>query len=82
MPTLGLLCPYSGSLLTLVRSTQEADRRFGALLTNEHAMGLVLATGNVGTALEQEPEEATMFVSRDAGVSWNKVMDGVLYRDR
>ena len=58
------------------RMHKEADRRFGALLTNEHAMGLVLATGNVGTFLEQEPEEATTFVSRDAGLTWSKVMDG------
>ena len=37
---------------------------------------LLLATGNVGPRLEEEPEEATTFVSRDAGVTWHKVMDG------
>jgi len=39
-------------------------------------MGLVVATGNVGTHLEQEPDEAEMFVSRDAGRSWSRVMEG------
>lgn len=41
-----------------------------------NAVGLMLATGNIGDELLMEREEVNTYISRDAGVTWDEVAPG------
>jgi len=49
---------------------------FGDFWSAREAVGLVMATGNVGNYLLLEPEEVNTFLSIDAGLSWAQMTSG------
>lgn len=51
-------------------------RNFAPFYSVENAVGLVLATGNVGDRLSFEPSEVNTFLSRDGGLTWTEVHKG------
>ncbi|EKX33425.1 hypothetical protein GUITHDRAFT_120374 [Guillardia theta CCMP2712] len=63
------------------RQHKEADERFGALVSNEKAVGIVIGVGNVGTELAGRTDEASTYVSRDAGRSWERARKGTSVGD-
>lgn len=44
--------------------------------SSENAIGLILATGNVGKFLSYKEDELSTYLSRDGGVSWTEVRKG------
>jgi hypothetical protein len=49
---------------------------FGPFYSNENAIGLVLATGNVGLYLSEEIADVRTYFSRDAGWTWEEIANG------
>eukprot|EP00013_Stygamoeba_regulata_P017139 CAMPEP_0177678096 /NCGR_PEP_ID=MMETSP0447-20121125/28816_1 /TAXON_ID=0 /ORGANISM="Stygamoeba regulata, Strain BSH-02190019" /LENGTH=742 /DNA_ID=CAMNT_0019187055 /DNA_START=348 /DNA_END=2576 /DNA_ORIENTATION=- len=56
-------------------SSVSRDRlfRYGPLYSTENAIGVIMATGNVGESLSDEKDEVKTFLSRDAGRSWEEL---------
>jgi hypothetical protein len=44
--------------------------------TSFAAPGLILASGNTGVRLSDNPDHQSLFLSRNAGVSWKQVLEG------
>lgn len=44
--------------------------------TSFSAPGLILASGNTGVRLSENPDHQSLFLSRDAGISWKQVLEG------
>ena len=49
---------------------------WGPFYSSKNAIGLVMATGNVGHHLSSKEDEVHTFFSRDAGLSWSMVRQG------
>ena len=49
---------------------------WGPLYSSKNAIGLVMATGNVGRQLSTKEDEVHTFFSRDAGLTWHMVREG------
>eukprot|EP01114_Cavostelium_apophysatum_P022306 TRINITY_DN8026_c0_g2_i1.p1 TRINITY_DN8026_c0_g2~~TRINITY_DN8026_c0_g2_i1.p1 ORF type:complete len:746 (+),score=148.66 TRINITY_DN8026_c0_g2_i1:29-2266(+) len=49
---------------------------YGDFWTTESAVGIVMATGNVGPYLYFEPDEVFTYLSSDGGVNWSEVGEG------
>mmetsp|Transcript_24500 Transcript_24500/g.59046 ORF Transcript_24500/g.59046 Transcript_24500/m.59046 type:complete len:828 (+) Transcript_24500:5-2488(+) len=49
---------------------------WGPFYSSKNAIGLVMATGNVGHYLSEKEDEVHTFFSRDAGLSWQMVREG------
>eukprot|EP01111_Echinosteliopsis_oligospora_P015497 TRINITY_DN6152_c0_g1_i1.p1 TRINITY_DN6152_c0_g1~~TRINITY_DN6152_c0_g1_i1.p1 ORF type:complete len:409 (+),score=121.68 TRINITY_DN6152_c0_g1_i1:312-1538(+) len=49
---------------------------YGPLHTSDQAIGLILATGNVGTELSNERDELATYLSIDAGWTWYNIANG------
>ncbi len=52
--------------------------QFGRVYSDEDAIGLVMATGNVGQSLSDSGSNT--FLSRDAGLTWSLVEFGMCFR--
>jgi hypothetical protein len=50
---------------------EPTQQDFGPLYSNENAVGLVMATGNVGDALRNDV--VNTYFSRDGGLTWEQV---------
>lgn len=49
---------------------------YGNFYSDPNAMGLILATGNVGNYLLFDPQDVNTYLSRDAGQTWIELMKG------
>jgi hypothetical protein len=49
---------------------------YGPIYSTKNAVGLILATGNVGYHLSNKEDEVNTFMSRDAGVTWSEIKKG------
>lgn len=49
---------------------------FAPFYSSESCVGIVMGTGNVGSALRFEPEETSTFMSQDGGLTWLEVHKG------
>lgn len=49
---------------------------YAPFYSSESAVGIVMATGNVGSTLRFEPEETNTFLSRDGGLTWVEAHQG------
>jgi hypothetical protein len=49
---------------------------FSPTYTTENAVGMILATGNVGKYLSHNADELSTYLSRDGGVSWSEIRKG------
>lgn len=49
---------------------------YSQVYSNENAIGIVLATGNVGRYLSYKEDELSTYLSRDGGFTWNEVKKG------
>jgi len=49
---------------------------YGPFYTNENAIGLILANGNVGTQLEFDTQLVNTYLSSDGGLSWIELRKG------
>lgn len=49
---------------------------YGSFYSTEKAIGVVIATGNVGKYLSGRKGEVNTYLSRDGGRSWKEVMKG------
>eukprot|EP00743_Colponemidia_sp_Colp-15_P009746 GILK01010669.1.p1 GENE.GILK01010669.1~~GILK01010669.1.p1 ORF type:complete len:862 (-),score=114.68 GILK01010669.1:57-2642(-) len=49
---------------------------FGPIYSTDTAKGILLATGNVGTKLEDQIDMVNTYLSRDGGLSWTQVRKG------
>ena len=47
--------------------------KFGPLYSPKNALGILLATGNVGYNLATKAEDTNTYLSRDGGKNWNEV---------
>jgi hypothetical protein len=45
-------------------------------ISSAAAPGVVLGVGNIGIRLSEDPDHHSVFLSRDAGLSWKKVIEG------
>eukprot|EP00002_Diphylleia_rotans_P028760 TRINITY_DN580_c0_g1_i2.p1 TRINITY_DN580_c0_g1~~TRINITY_DN580_c0_g1_i2.p1 ORF type:complete len:717 (-),score=122.24 TRINITY_DN580_c0_g1_i2:679-2829(-) len=54
----------------------DADRGFSPLYSVENAVGLVIASGNVGPYLYQHHDLTNTYLSRDGGLSWVQITNG------
>jgi len=50
--------------------------RYAPLYSNKNAIGIIIATGNVGNYLSNRKDEINTYLSRDAGLTWFEVMKG------
>jgi oligoendopeptidase F len=49
---------------------------FGPFYSAKSAIGLVVATGNVGEYLTSSADEVNTYLTRDGGISWIEVAKG------
>lgn len=49
---------------------------YSQIYSNENAIGLVLATGNIGKFLSYQEDELNTYMSRDGGVTWAEIRKG------
>ena len=52
------------------------SRRFGPVYSNENALGIIIATGNVGKYLSVRDDEVNTFLSSDGGHTWKEIFKG------
>ena len=50
--------------------------RFGPVYCSKNALGLIIATGNVGKYLSTKRDKANTFLSLDGGLSWKEIRKG------
>ena len=50
--------------------------QFGPLYSTATAVGIIIATGNVGPRLSYSPDETNTYLSRDAGLTWYEIAKG------
>lgn len=67
-----IMCSTSDCSLHLHGITSE----WGPFYTSENALGLIMATGNVGEKLSFRGDDINTYFSRDAGLSWYEVARG------
>lgn len=49
---------------------------YSQIYSNENAIGIVLATGNIGKFLSYKEDELNTYISRDGGITWQEVRKG------
>ena len=49
---------------------------WGPFYSTDTSLGLIMATGNIGTSLSDNEDEINTYFSRDAGLSWDEVAKG------
>lgn len=54
---------------------------FSPVYSNENAIGIILATGNVGRYLSYKEDELNTYLSRDGGLTWTEVKKGEFIYD-
>ena len=67
-----------GQLNCSLHLSQQLSQKFPTtrsipIMTSKSAVGIVVASGNMGTNLKQK---TNVFVSADAGLSWHQVLKG------
>ncbi|KFH09097.1 putative sortilin, partial [Toxoplasma gondii VAND] len=67
-------CPPDRCWLHLNGITRFSD--FAPFYSVENAVGIIMGTGNVGSYLRPEKDEANTYLSRDGGVSWIEAHKG------
>ncbi len=65
-------CQSKGCMLHLHGITSE----YGPFYTAENAVGLILATGNIGSQLSFRADEVNTYFSRDGGLVWHEIAKG------
>ena len=53
-----------------------SGKTFQSILTSAQASGIVLANGNVGSFLSENSDDASVFISRNAGRTWHQAANG------
>ena len=53
-----------------------SDMTFGPFYSAENSVGILIATGNVGSYLSFRIDQVNTFLSRDGGLSWFEVAKG------
>jgi len=66
----------SNSLCSSPDCSLHLDNVLTSLLTQQTAIGLMLAIGNEGTMKETHSDQLNLYLSRDAGFSWELVRSG------
>lgn len=64
--------PDTGCSLNLYGASQS----YSSVYSTDNALGLIVATGNVGQYLYKKQEKANVYLSRDAGLSWSEIAVG------
>lgn len=49
---------------------------YGAFYSTDKAIGLIIATGNVGHSLSRQKGQVNTYLSRDGGRQWTELMKG------
>ena len=55
---------------------------FGPIYSSPSAPGLLIANGNVGAYLSENLDDVNTYISRNAGVTWEEVLENVARRER
>ena len=50
---------------------------WGPFYSTDTSLGLIMATGNIGTSLSDNEDEINTYFSRDAGLSWDEVKNSI-----
>ena len=52
------------------------SNRFGPVYSSKNALGLIIATGNVGKYLSTKRDKVNTFLSTDGGHTWREIRKG------
>lgn len=52
------------------------NTRLGSVYSQPSAPGVIIATGNVGEYLSEDPHSVNTYLSRDAGATWSEILKG------
>jgi len=53
------------------------DRSYQTILSQDSAIGLIMAQGNLGSTLSSSTRDARLYFSRDGGFTWAEVRTGI-----
>eukprot|EP00741_Cyanophora_paradoxa_P012663 tig00020614_g12234.t1 len=53
-----------------------AEDKYAPIYSHPNATGIVIATGNVGSYLQDRDEQVNTFLSRDGGLTWTEIAKG------
>ena len=75
-----IICSGAQCRLNLHYVSSWFQNSFGPFYSTANAIGLILATGNVGEYLSNEAANVNTYFSRDAGLTWFEIKKGKKFR--